>query len=232
MTKPTTKAPARKRVDWEAIERDYRTGQFSLRELEKKHGAGFSKIGKRAKDEAWSKDLADAVRQATSAALIAEVATERATEGLHGTTDVVLAVAEINKQVILGHRADIAEVRNLAADLLNELRMATQSPEQIHALFTLATDDLPGPAKVAITQQFNDFMRVHSRVGSVHKLADTLSKLQVMERKAFDIDTPEPGAPGSKGKPVASKTVYELTDDELVADIMARRSKAEQGADA
>ena len=133
---------------------------------------------------------------------------------------------------ILGHRADIAEVRNLAADLLNELRVATQSPEQIQALFTLATDDLPGPAKVAVTQQFNDFMRVHSRVGSVHKLADTLSKLQVMERKAFDIDTPEPGAPGSKGKPVASKTVYELTDDELVADIMARRSKAEQGADA
>ena len=190
MTKPTTKAPARKRVDWEAIERDYRTGQFSLRELEKKHGAGFSKIGKRAKDEAWSKDLADAVRQATSAALIAEVATERATEGLHGTTDVVLAVAEINKQVILGHRADIAEVRNLAADLLNELRMATQSPEQIQALFTLATDDLPGPAKMAVTQQFNDFMRVHSRVGSVHKLADTFAKVQALERKAFDMDSP------------------------------------------
>lgn len=103
----------------------------SLRELEKKHGAGFSKIGKRAKDEAWSKDLADAVRQATSAALIAEVATERATEGLHGTTDVVLAVAEVNKQVIPGHRSDIAEVRYVAAgwtqDLGDQIRQATSA---------------------------------------------------------------------------------------------------------
>lgn len=190
MTKPTPKAPARKRVDWEAIERDYRTGQFSLRELEKKHGAGYAKISKRAKDSGWTKDLGDAVRQATAAALIAEVATDRATKGQQATGDVVLAVAEVNKHVILGHRADIAEVRNLAADLLNELRVATQSPEQIHALFTLATDDLPGPAKLAVTQQFNDFMRVHSRVGSVHKLADTFAKVQALERKAFDMDSP------------------------------------------
>lgn len=230
MTKPT-KTPARKRVDWEAIERDYRTGQFSLRELEKKHGAGYAKISKRAKEAGWTKDLGDAVRQATSAALIAQVATDRATKGQQATGDVVLAVAEINKQVILGHRTDIREVRNVAADLLNEIRAATQQPEQVQALFAAVTEELDPVSRRLISDQFNDFMRVHSRVGSIHKLADTLTKLQTLERKAFDIDTPEPGAPGSKGKSVASKTIYELTDDELVADIMARRAQA-QGVDA
>lgn len=190
MTKPTPKAPARKRVDWEAIERDYRTGQFTLRELAAKHGGSHQAIAKRAKAAGWTQDLGDQIRQATSARLVADLVDKEVAKSGQAVANTVVVAAEVNKQVILGHRADIAEVRNLAADLLNELRMATQSPEQIQALFTLATDDLPGPAKMAVTQQFNDFMRVHSRVGSVHKLADTFAKVQALERKAFDMDSP------------------------------------------
>lgn len=204
MTKPTTKPPARKRVDWEAIERDYRTGQFSLRELEKKHGAGFSKIGKRAKDEAWSKDLADAVRQATSAALIAEVATERATEGLQGTTDVVLAAAEVNKRVILGHRQQAANSRAAMETALAKV--------------------------LSLADNVADIREAGALAAAVESLSRTSKLVIEIERKAFDIDTAEPGA-GGKPRSVASKTIYELTDDELVADIMARRAQA-QGADA
>lgn len=187
MTKPT-KPQARKRIDWEAIERDYRTGQFSLRELEKKHGAGFAKISKKSKDLGWTKDLGVAVKQATNAALIAEVATARATQGQQATTDVVLAVAEANKQVILGHRVDIRTTRDLALDLLDEIRVTTRRPDEMQALFDLMTAELDPISLSAARQQFRDLMKVHNRIGSVHKLADTLAKLQALERKAFDLD--------------------------------------------
>ena len=50
-SQPGASKPAAKqsRHDWEAIERDYRTGLFSLRELEKKHGAGYADIARKAK---------------------------------------------------------------------------------------------------------------------------------------------------------------------------------------
>lgn len=225
MTK-STKTPTRKRVDWEAIERDYRTDQFTLRELERKHGANNTTIARRAAKAGWTKDLSDAVRQATNAALITATVQQKCSSAQQNAADTVLAAAEVNKQVIMGHRTDIREVRDVAADLLNEIRAATQRPEQIEALFAAVTDEMDGPAKVAITQQFMDFMRVHSRIGSIHKLADTFTKIQAAESKAFGIDSPDTIGAGSKTKPVGSKTVYELTDDELVADIMARRAQA------
>jgi len=42
-------APAklgRRRIDWEAIERDYRTDKFTLRELEAKHGTNNATIAR------------------------------------------------------------------------------------------------------------------------------------------------------------------------------------------
>ena len=68
---PEPGAPARVRPDWQAVERDYRTGKFTLRELEHKHGAANSTIARRAAREGWSQDLSAAVRQATNAKLIA-----------------------------------------------------------------------------------------------------------------------------------------------------------------
>ena len=68
-----------RRIDWEAIERDYRTGRFTLRELESKHGRSASQICRRAQAEGWTQDLRDLVRQATSAAIIRDLAAEATT---------------------------------------------------------------------------------------------------------------------------------------------------------
>ena len=93
--------PQNRRPDWEAVERDYRTGRFTLRELEAKHGAGYADISRRAKREGWQKDLAAVIRQATNAALLSDATTKAQSDA----TTVVLVAAEVNKQVILGHRA-------------------------------------------------------------------------------------------------------------------------------
>lgn len=102
----TVKAPAR--ADWEAVERDYRTGQLTLRELQAKHGPPYATIGQRAKREGWTQDLRVAVRKATNAALIEELTTQATRGATQSHTNTVLAAAEANKQVILGHRKRLA----------------------------------------------------------------------------------------------------------------------------
>lgn len=106
-----TTTKAKKRPDWEAIERDYRTGRFTLRELEAQHGAAYATISLRAKKEGWTKDLTDAVRKATTAALIQEHVAQTANNAAQAQTSAVLAAAEVNKQVILGHRKQAQDAR-------------------------------------------------------------------------------------------------------------------------
>lgn len=49
------KTIARKLIDWEAVERDYRTGAFTDRQLGTKHGCSHTAIQKRAKVGEWKK---------------------------------------------------------------------------------------------------------------------------------------------------------------------------------
>lgn len=172
-----------RRIDWEAVERDYRTGKYTLRQLEAQHGVSYAQISRKAKAEAWSKDLREIIRQETDAALLRETVTKAQKD----VTETVLVAAELNKQVILGHRSDIVSMRNVAADLLNEIAQATRRPEEIEALFDMLNTEVDEKKLESLQQSFRDFMRVHSRVGSVQKLADTLTKLQTMERRAFGI---------------------------------------------
>ena len=54
---------AKKTIDWEAIRREYRAGQLSVREIGRQHGVTHSAIAKRAKVEKWQRDLTTQVRQ-------------------------------------------------------------------------------------------------------------------------------------------------------------------------
>lgn len=45
----------RKTVDWEAVERDYRAGVLSLREIATRHGCSHVAITKRAKRDGWER---------------------------------------------------------------------------------------------------------------------------------------------------------------------------------
>lgn len=179
-----------KAADRDAVERDYRTGRWTDRELGTKHGIAHTTIKRWADKFGWRKDLTDAVRQATNAAVIAETVKAKAGDAVVQQVDTVLAAAEIGKQVILRHRQDILDVRTLAMELLGEIRLATHSPQELESLFRLATQGMEAEDIAAVQQSFKDLLKLHGRVNSLHKLADTLNKLQPLERKAFNLDEP------------------------------------------
>lgn len=200
-------AIGRRRADWEAIERDYRTGQFSDQELADKHGNVVTRqaVSKRAKEKGWQKDLSREVRQATKAKLIAdqvaqEVAGEvanRVAKNSNATVQAVLAAAETNKQVILGHRRDIAKVRDITMALVTTLESAVAEKD--------AAKRLP-LGELVLTAQ---------------RAGQTVGRLQNLERIAFGLDEPDDPASAAAG-------VSSLTDAQRAARLASLLAQARQ----
>lgn len=224
-------ADKRKRLDWEAIERDYRADTFTLRELADKHGTDAATISRRIKKDRaqdasrWQKDLSEVVRQATNAQLMAALVNNKVNEGQQKVNNVVQAAAAMNSQVILRHRDDLRATRDLAMDMLHELKLTTHSQQELEALLKIATEGMDAESAVAVQQSFRDMLKLHARVTSVNKLADTLSKLQTLDRKAFNLDQEDDST-----KPKRAMSEAELASKLAYYVDLGRRRQAEQAA--
>jgi hypothetical protein len=133
---PASKVP--RDIDIDAVERDYRTGAFTDRELGKKYGCSHTYIQKLAKRKMWQKDLRRAVEMATQAhvAELECLQTKHATAAakvrkqieqvLPATAEVVTALAEINSQVVMRHRHELRVARSEVMALWAELTGARE----------------------------------------------------------------------------------------------------------
>lgn len=181
--------PAKRRPDWAAVERDYRTGNFTLRELEAKHGANNATISRRAAKHGWTQDLSAAIKQATNSALIESILTEEGSKAQQGAANAVLAAAEVNKCVILGHRDGLKRLTTIKEKLLGQIEQAAENlPDLQEVIEIIRNPDDNG------RDSANDAMRkAMSRsalVDDLKKLADVDEKVRKGEREAFRIDAP------------------------------------------
>lgn len=152
MTEP---AQPRRRVDWDAVERDYRTGRFTEQELADKHGATRSAVSKQKRVKGWTKDLKDEIRHATQARLVAELVAK----GSEKVADTVLAAAEVNTRVVLGHRKRIADLHRLAEDAQAKLESMGDSLVDVReaGVFVQAVNGLATITKTLIEQERKAF---------------------------------------------------------------------------
>ena len=200
MTMPSNipKAPGQ-RVDWEAVRRDYRTGRLTNVEIARRHGIAAESMSRRIKNDRkrnpgdWQQDLTKAVREATNAALMSEMVKERVKEGVKTGQDLtvnsVLAAAEVGVQIVLSHRKDARTARGIAAELLDELqgaRMLVQERELLAAILagSGATPADENEARKVVEKA----LALSGRTRVLKDLADTLAKLQAIERQAFNLD--------------------------------------------
>lgn len=117
----------KKKVDWEAVEKDYRTDQLSLRALADKHKTSESTIRSRAKADGWLKDLSGAVRSATREKISRSVS--RTDSGLREDAQIVDEASSEAAALILSHRAKLAEWAELADKLADSLKDAEVTPD-------------------------------------------------------------------------------------------------------
>lgn len=173
--------------DWERIESDYRAGLLSVREIAAPQGITEGAVRKRAKRDAWTRDLAAKIKS-KSDDLVRKEAVRSAVRTERADTDafVVEANAEAIAAVRISHRSDIARFRRLARSLLREIEIETESLDLFEELGELLrSEDDKGQDKR------NDIYRKvitgASRVDSMKKLAETLKTLIGLEREAYNI---------------------------------------------
>lgn len=221
--KSSNKAPkgaapvtAKVRHDWEAIERDYRTGKFTLRELEAKHGPSYAEISRRSKREGWTKDLRDIINQATSAAVLRETVTAAQKD----VTETVIVAAELNKNVILAHREGLKRITGIKQKLLDQIEQAAENlPELEEVVEILRKPDENG------NDRMNDMMRRamarSSLVDDLKKLTEVDERVRKGEREAFGLDDE---GDGGKDNPRGGKT---MTDAERAVRLAAMLAKGD-----
>lgn len=108
------------KYDWEAIERDYRAGQLSIRHLATKHGIPESTVRSKAKAEGWQRDLTEDVRAATQAKL-----SRSSRSGTPHTEDakIIEEASSEAANLVTEHRQAVARWRRIADRLAGTLEI-------------------------------------------------------------------------------------------------------------
>jgi predicted DNA-binding protein YlxM (UPF0122 family) len=147
--------PKKSRVDWDAVERDYRTAKFTLRELAAKFGVSHQAIATRAKKRAWTQDLSLAIKQATNARLVDELVAKEIDKNGQAVASTVLAAAELNSRIIQGHRTRLAALHGAVEKAKKKLMALGDSVADIReaATFVQAVGNLATATKTLIEQE-------------------------------------------------------------------------------
>lgn len=193
-------AGKRKAVDWEAIEREYRAGQLSVREIADQHGVSHTAINKKAKAEGWARDLAKQVRQRVSAQLVSnEVSNANAQEAVE-------TAAARGVELVRQHRRSLARANSVVEKLLAELERGTDNLDVIEEEIEKETEgDTNGKRRNAMLKAVS----LPQRASTAAALSLTLKNVIPLERQAFSLDAPD----SDENK----RSVVDLSDEALAA---------------
>lgn len=146
-------AKKRKQIDWEAIEREYRAGSLTIREIARQNGCSHPTIMNRAKKEGWDRDLSGKIRQKVTSKITTKITTPGASEKeiIEAASDRIIEVVEL-------HRKDISSQREIAGELMKELR------------------------------ENGENLSTKERADILQKISQASSKYIPLEREAYNID--------------------------------------------
>lgn len=191
----------RKDIDWPAIERDFRIGQLTMREIARQHDVDVAAISRKAKKLGWTQDLTEEVKTRTRAALLTKDVNAPSTDvNTALAADLDLAV-ETNVAIVLGHRSRIRNLNELEATLVGQLKEAAEKREEIEAdIEDHTAGDKNGERRTRLLRAVS----LPSHAGVLKELS-TVAKTSIgLERQAFNLgdkggsDPDVPPASGGK----------------------------------
>lgn len=203
----TTKQP-----DWEAIERAYRAGLLSIREIASAQGITHGAINKRAKRDGWERDLKAKIK-AKADALVSKrvVSTEVSSKQADTEREIIELNAEVIANIRMAHRGDISRGRRLTNKLLDELEALTDEQGTIKELIDQLKDGdhEDGEAMADVLALAKKMSALPARTKTMKELAETLKTLVALERQAYDLDAKQ----GGSEEEALSKLMDELSQD-------------------
>lgn len=175
------------KYDWEPIEKAYRTGKYSNRQLSQIYGPSEAMIRKKIK-EGWKKDLSKPVNDRIKDKLVAKSAQEKVeaeAEAMDVEPDsmprpsdeeIIEAAANTAASIVFQHRAYAKQGREITGLLLNKLKAQMDEGKMKVAQFgAVAEVDIP-----------LDYMSK-----TLNAATQSLERLVKIERQAFRLDDEE-----------------------------------------
>lgn len=195
-------AKQRADLDWEAIERAYRSGVMTVRQIAATHGTTHATIGARARRDGWEQDLsAKILAKAQDKLSKAELSTELSTNKRIADQQIIESGAKAIADSLLAHRKDIRRNRSLSNKLLDELEGLCDNPELFDQLAELmARPDDNGNDK--LNDLYRKVISLPSRIDGAKKLAETLRVTIALEREAYSMDKDRPADTGLSNESV------------------------------
>lgn len=195
-TEPAPERPTRGKrahhVDLEALERDYRAGVLSTRELGTRYDCSHVYVVQQAKKLGWTRDIKAKARAKADALLLQP-------EPLPDTSPII--AGELDAQagqmayVRRRHRKLIDDSRGVIEGLLREIRgLATVGDVERLYLQALKEDD-PKARATGLKTVIDRITGLPSRIYGIKKLSDAAKNIIALERQAYELDAPDEGKP-------------------------------------
>lgn len=177
---------ARSVADWEAIEREYRAGTLSVREIARQNEVSDTAIRLKAKQYGWLRDLSEKVRQELRSKLLcAKLCNENANEGEIVSTNVDQLVKVVDLQ-----RGDIKKQKSIVAILAGQLEQVAQEREDIETTIDKETE---GDKDTKRRNSMLKAISLPTHAGVARDLSVALKNLIPLERQAYGIDNGSEG---------------------------------------
>lgn len=168
------------KTDWEAIEREYRTGQLSIREIARLYGITHPAIVAKAAKHGWTRDLSAQVRREARARLVTGEVTETVTNA-----ELVNAAANRAVAVVKDHRVLLKTGRMLIGRLVQELIETTEKQEEIgEAIEAETNDDRDSRRRTQMLRAVS----LPARAATMRDLSAAMKNVVQMERLSYALD--------------------------------------------
>lgn len=186
---------SRKAVDWEAVEREYRAGIRSLRDIGESFGCTEGAIRKKAKTQEWERDLSAKIK-AKAEALVRkqEVRKQVREESIISDREQINASAQMLADVVLGQREDVRRSRGVVQKLFAELEFMMDQHGDLKEVAEIVAKNDDG----AMEDLLRKITALPVKTDVAKKLSEALRILIELERKVLRIDENPEGDNGSR----------------------------------
>jgi hypothetical protein len=183
--------------DWDAIEREYRLGVLSIREIARSCGVSEGAIRKRAAaaQPPWLRNLAEQVRQATREQLICRD-TRAGVDCPHMTDAAIVGqAAMVGVAVVTRQRKSVNDAHEAVIVVLNRVREAMEGAEELaRAIDEAEPIDVQGEeragerrARLKRRARLEAAVGIGAHIASVRDIAAALKAIIPLERVIYGI---------------------------------------------
>ncbi len=172
-------------IDWDAIEREFKAGQLSVREIARQHNISHTYINKSAKALGWKRDLTEKVSRAFRAQLAVADITEADEKAI------IESAAARGVEVVKLHRKSVGVSQRLVETLSFQLCQAAKHREEIEE--DIYKDTSGENYDVKRRAAMMRAVSLPSHAATLRDLSTAQKNLIALERQAFGLNGHNPG---------------------------------------